>query len=417
MEQEKEDKKTQNDVEQKEEHKHHEEHHEHKHEIKEHHEKKSKFNSDFLIVCLILLLGVILIVNVVITANLNSKLKASVETAKELAKPAKIELTVIKNKKCTDCFDASEVLRAVKDSNVEITKQKDADLSSSEAKELISKYKIKKVPAVIIIGEISKVSLEGFDKKDDALVFSAPNPPFTDSSTGEIKGRVKALEIVDSSCKKCFDVKSLVDQLKGAGISISEEKTLEANSEEAKAMLSKYKIDFAPVLILSKDASSYEFINQVWPQVGTKENDGSYVMRLVNPPYVNLTTNEVKGLVDAVYLTDNSCTSCYDVKIHKTIIANPRGLNVVLNSEKTADISDGEGRQLLSKYNITLVPTIILSKEISAYPSIASLARFFSVKSDGAYVFTGVTSMGTYKDLEKGKVIEAKKQQQPEEGQ
>ena len=171
-------------------------------------------------------------------------------------------------------------------------------------------------------------------------------------------------------------------------------------------MISKYKLDFVPSIILSKDAVEYELINSVWTRLGTKENDGNYVMRMKNPPYINLTTNELKGMVDVIYLTDKTCKECYDVSIHRKQLG-AEGLNLGIKSEKTIDITDEDGKKLVAKYNITLVPTIILSKDITEYPASQSLAQLFYIKEDGSYIFKELGIVGDYMDISKGEVIKA----------
>ena len=368
--------------------------------------KSNKINEDKITLMLVALLGVILIINIFITAGLNKAIEGNIEKSKEQSMPARIELTVIKDSTCSECFDAGAVVKYVKSSKLNITKERTSDFSSNEAKALISKYGIKKLPSVILTGEIDKVNIEGFEKKEDALIFSLAPPPYIDVATKEVKGIVKVYSIVDSSCKECFDTDLFVSQLTGEGISIKSNQKLDINSAEAKDMISKYKLDFVPSIILSKDAVEYELINSVWTRLGTKENDGNYVMRMKNPPYINLTTNELKGMVDVIYLTDKTCKECYDVSIHRKQLG-AEGLNLGIKSEKTIDITDEDGKKLVAKYNITLVPTIILSKDITEYPASQSLAQLFYIKEDGSYIFKELGIVGDYMDISKGEVIKA----------
>ena len=160
---------------------------------------------------------------------------------------------------------------------------------------------------------------------------------------------------------------------------------------------------------MSKDAEAYGIIKTAWPAIGTKENDGSYVMRVAYPPIENLSTGKVMGLVKITYLTDKSCTECYDVNNHKQILTSPQSFAIMLDREETYDISDATGKELLSKYNITQVPTVILSEDVSVYPSSQAMKQFFSLEKDGSFVFRALQAVGTYKDLIKNEVV---KQQQ-----
>ena len=191
---------------------------------------------------------------------------------------------------------------------------------------------------------------------------------------------------------------------------ISEHKNLSSNSEEGKELIKKYSINFVPTIVLSKDAGAYAIIQQAWPQIGSKENDGSYVLRQVSPPFINLTTGKLRGMVDIMYLTDKSCSECYNVSLHRNIIVNPLSFAIRLDKEETFDASEAKGKELIAKYNITQVPTVILSSEVKVYPSNPVLKQFFSVEKDGSYVFRRLSSVGAYKDLQTNQIVKAPQQ-------
>jgi len=353
-----------------------------------------------------IILGMILILNILLTFNLNSELKKSAEEFNERLRPANIELILIKNSKCSDCFDLSQIISHIKNANVNITKQKTLEFDSKEVKQIISTYKIQKVPTIILTGEIDKVNIQGLEKKENALLFTKPEPPYTNAETGRIEGRVMLYQLMDLDCIKCGNLSFLISQIKAAGIKIYEEKDIEADSHEGKELMKKYNIDFAPTIILSKDADAYSIMQQAWPRVGSKESDGSYVLRTAYPPYINLTTDKLRGLVNIIYLTDKSCIDCYNVNRHREILASPQGFAMKLEKEEAIDINDAKGKEIVAKYNITNVPTIILYNDVEAYPSSQGLKQFFSLEEDGSYVFRKVQIVGTYKDLTTNQVVE-----------
>ena len=392
------------------EHKHHAE--EHKGEPKHHSASPKKDNLQNIFLALIVVLGIVLIVNLALTFSLSKSIGQKAEAAKENAKPAKIELTIIKNSKCSDCYDISAVSNYVKSLKVEVAKETALEFDSAEGRNLAAKYGIGKFPAAILTGEIDKAAIEGLEKREDALVFSQPQPPYTESPSGKIVGRTKLIVLKDSSCKDCADLASLITGIKNAGIRIVNEKVIDINSNEGKSLSKKYNIDFAPALMLSEDAGYYQLISEAWPNIGTKESDGSYVMRSATPPYINLTTGKLRGMVNAVYLADKSCAECYNVTIHREILAGQQGFGVKFEKEETVDAEDANGKEIIVKYNITKVPTIILSSEISSYPSSAGLAQFFSIEKDGSYIFRSLESVGTYKDLASNSIVRAQEQAQ-----
>lgn len=371
-----------------------------------------KINIDNIFIGLVILLGILVIINVLLAFNLNKETQKSVEAAKEKIKPARVELAAIKNSKCSSCFDASTLVSHVKNANVNITSERDFEFNSPEGRSLISRYKIEKIPTLIVTGEIDKISIQGLERKENALILTKISPPYTDVRTGEIKGRVALTYLKEPKCDKCLDLAPLINQIKSAGVKILEEKIVLTDSDEGKELLKKYGIDFAPTIILSKDADVYSLMQQAWPQIGSRENDGSYVFRggaqYPNLPSINLTTGQLRGLVDIAYLSDKTCSQCYNVQQHKQVLANSFAIHI--DKEEVYDVDDAKGKELIAKYNITQVPTVILSNEASVYPSSQALRQFFSVEKDGSYVFRKLSVVGTYKDLTTNQVVQAQQQ-------
>ena len=119
-----------------------------------------KFRIENIFIAVTVVLGIILIANIVLTYNLKNDMQKSADALKEKSKPAKIELAVVQNSKCNDCFDISTIVSHIKNSNVNITKQSAFEFDSKEGKGIISKYKIEKVPTVVLTGEIDKVKID-----------------------------------------------------------------------------------------------------------------------------------------------------------------------------------------------------------------------------------------------------------------
>ena len=387
----------------------------HKHEHHAVHHKAGskdfKLDANTIILGLIVILVVVMAVNVATSLNIGSQLKDKAQAAEEAAKPAKIGLAVITDSKCSDCTDIAPYVDFIKSSKVEITGEKTLEISSVEAKNLISKYGIKKIPSLVITGEIEKVKLDGFDNKDDALVLADISAPYTNTANGKIEGRVIAYYLLDPSCTKCNDLGPLIQQIKFSGVGIVEQKNLSIASGEGAALVQKYKMGFAPAFILSKEASVYPLMAQAWPQIGTIEDDGSYVLRTPYPPFINLTTKETRGIVDIIYLGDKSCTECYNVSMHKEILGSPQSFGIKIEREETFDISSAKGKELIARYNLTQVPTVIVSKEVSVYPSSEGLKQFFSVEKDGSFVFRAPNVLGNYRDLASNEIIKPQPQQ------
>ncbi|MEM3127007.1 MAG: hypothetical protein QW331_02985 [Candidatus Woesearchaeota archaeon] len=359
---------------------------------------------------LYVVVGIIVLIIGFNTFNLFSVqnlVQEKIKAAKEASKPATIQLTMITEENCPDCFDIATIYDGIKKLNVNVTKEN--RVASSAASDLIAKYQIKKTPTVIVTGELDKLTLQGFEKIEDAAIFTALKPIYFDPATGKKVGEVTLTIIEDKNCKECFDTKQVAISMKQLGVKITKERKLQKSNGEAAKLIAQYKIDKIPAIIFSKDFSAYTEFASEWKQLGTIEKDGSYVFRQVVPPYVELSTGKIVGLVTLTYITAADCKECYDVKMHKTILQN---FGVKITEEKTVDASQSD---LVKKYKISQVPTIILSADAKYYPALQQVwQQVGSVESDGTFVFRNVDAIGaTYKNLDKNEVI--KPQQNAEE--
>ena len=89
--------------------------------------------------------------------------------------------------------------------------------------------------------------------------------------------------------------------------------------------------------------------------------------------------------VIAIYLTDVSCSGCYDVSINSAILKGDYGLNL---TESYVDAGSEGGKKLIEKYNIVKYPTFILSSDAMDSELLSNVwASVGSVESDGALVF------------------------------
>ncbi len=320
---------------------------------------------------------------------------------------ANINLYVLKDPNCTDCIDLSPLVGSIKNANVKLQIQKEVTLGSDEAKALIPTYKIQKIPAVVITGEIDKLPPTTFEKRGDGLVYEPTTPPYTDVATGEVIGRIIATILNDTSCMVCFDVTKYLRLFEKAGFHLSTLKSVDSKTEEGQALIQNYKISKLPTLILSKDMGAYPNITQIWSQLGTIEADGSFILREANPPYRDLDTNKIRGLVGVMYLVYANCTQCYSVLVHKQIL---NGFGILFGEEKTYDAASDTGKSLVNKFNITKVPTVLLDSEGNAYPNLVRVWNQVGTIENNAFVFRRVESLGTYYDLASNQVVMAKKE-------
>ncbi|MBI3037376.1 hypothetical protein HYY73_06545 [Candidatus Woesearchaeota archaeon] len=332
--------------------------------------------------------------------TLSQKLDAMAAEAQELNRPAVIELTTI-GADCEECAPLQQAISMVEGAKVSITKTTTLGSKDSEAQELVVKYSIKRLPTVVITGEVDRISLTGFAKADDALIYSQ-QPPYVDAATGDVKGLVSLTYVNVSSCKECPDLMGVVQQLR-AQIKVADFKAVDKDSEEGKKLVVDYEMARLPGILISSDVNEYPLADQL-AQVGTVKKGGAIALGS-NAPYYNTSTGKVDGIASLILLNDSSCTGCYDVTMHLAIVKNR--FQVYFESIKSVDASSEEGRELVSKYSIKAAPTIILTGQVSAYTQLNAIwPSVGTVEKDGAYVFRQMTQIAgsPYKDLTTGKV-------------
>ena len=367
-------------------------------------EKKQKSNKFFktltalFVICILLLL---------FTGLYSSwkLMKSSATQKQEQPKQPEIELYKIIPADCKECFSADIIQQyAEQTANAKITNTKILKSNTDEAKEFIKKYDLKRLPALIITGEIEKVKLQNFQEKEDALIFDQTPPVYLDVASGKIKGKTTATVLYDTQCTDCFDVGMLAEQLKQIGVSVTIKK-IDYQSKEGKDLIKNYKIKKIPTLLLSKDAMEYDQIKTIWQQVGTQETDGMLVLRTINPPYINAQTGQRQEAPSIMYISDKTCDKCYNVTLHKKLLESNFGMK--FNEERFIDVASKDGNRIVSKYKITKVPTVLISSEAKEYNNFQKLWQSVGiVADDGSYVFTKLDLIegATYKDL-KNKII------------
>lgn len=288
---------------------------------------------------------------------------------------------------CDECFSLDLISSTLSQTaNVKISKEKSLNYNSSEAKKLIEKYNIKKIPALIISSrDISKINLdETIFRKDKNTAIFDKAVPYLDLSSSKITGIINMKEVYDSNCKECTSLSKLKTQLERSGIKIGGYDMVPYSSDEGKELISENSITFLPALLISKDIEEYW-----WAFSGIKsslaEKEDYY--RFSEPlfPYQDIATQQVKGKVKITYVTNNSCEDCLNIT---KIKASFQQLGVYIDSEKYADVNSIDGKNMLIKYNITAIPTLVLSKEIIDYTNIKStLEAVGTFEKDNAFVF------------------------------
>jgi hypothetical protein len=228
----------------------------------------------------------------------------------------KVSSIIISDNNCDVCTDLGLILQNLKQSGVFVDKEEEFDFSGTKAKELISKLDIEKLPALLLSDDIEaypdivqSMNRAGLKKQDYYIIES--QAPYIEAASGKLRGSAKLTFLDDSSCSECYDVKIHRSILTRLGLAIDEEEKIDTSSEEGKQLISQYDIESVPTIILTGDLEVYENFNNVWPQVGTVEDDGTYVFREITAMgqgmvYKDVATGEIKGLSPATQTEQSS---------------------------------------------------------------------------------------------------------------
>jgi hypothetical protein len=325
----------------------------------------------------------------------------------------RLTLTVITSAGCRDCSNVSAALAALRTLDANITRETTLDFADAKAKDLLQRYRADRVPTILVQGDTRDPRFTrawatfGVVREDGTVVFTGTQAPYLNVSTGKVEGLVTLTVLVDERCSLCPDYKTAVDQFRQVGLAIAEERRIDYNSTEGRALVRAYNLTKVPTVLLSPEAWSYSVVQEAWTNIGTREADGTLVLRQVNPPYRDLAAGHIAGLVTLVNVVDGQCTPCYDVAIHRQLFDR---FGIVFKQEDTHDIASVRGRALTAQYNITKVPTVLLSPEASLYPVLTQIwSQLGTNESDGWLVFRNMEALPNlvYYDTLAGKIVGA----------
>ncbi len=230
-----------------------------------------------------------------------SDLKRRAAIIAEANRPAELEIIVVEDPNCSDCFSVENSIEVLKSQNVKILSEKRLDMNSDEGRNVIDELGIKRIPNIVVKGEITKddtvksLLSQAGEVSGEVFYMSFVPPPYVDVESGEVKGRFRVTFLTDDSCSECYDIEGHRTALSNLGMNITDETTIDVSTPEGKNLISKYDIESVPTVLLFGDLGEYGSLEQVWPQVGSLEEDGTYVFRQVDimGTYKNLETGEM----------------------------------------------------------------------------------------------------------------------------
>lgn len=219
--------------------------------------------------------------------------------------------------------------------------------------------------------------------------------------------KIEVVFLTEADCEDCFPIKTAWMELyKSLPAEVTSEKEVPYDSDEGKLLAERYQIANIPALIVRGEIDK-ENIASFIMQAGKRVEDAA-VLSPSRPVYRELASGELVGRVRMKVLKDASCASCYDPSIHQSILLKQFGMSLAEIEEY--DAASREGRELISLYEITQLPTIILSQEATRYPSLKEAwGKIGSIETDGSLVFRDVQVLGMpYLDLQTQSIIDPK---------
>lgn len=295
---------------------------------------------------------------------------------------------------CKDCFDVNALYDSLtKENSFEVKNMVKYDYNSKEGKEAIEKYGLSSVPSLIVVSkDIEELGLnsEVFTFNKNYAIFNSA-VPYLDLDSGEIKGLVNITEVVNATCFDCSSLSNVKDQFESLGIKINNYKVSDISFSEGQNLVQENDLTLVPALLISKNIDEYKSLfSKLKDYFIEKEN--YYVLNFPAYPAYDINSGEVKGLVNATYVVNNSCENCFGVDLYKKQFM---GMGVVFQNESTLDISTDEGKLVLDKYNITSIPALVLSPGISDYnyliPFFNQIGTF---EKGGEFVFRDLDGFG-----------------------
>ncbi len=344
----------------------------------------------------------------------NTSLNQTDEPSQKVEEEPLVDIKLITYEGCADCESASILLEELKSMEADfafgIGKIDEISHDSGEGKEIIDRYELERLPTLILSRNASEdanfrqvwESQIGTIDDDGTFVFREQYPPYYHTGSGSVVGFVNGTVISPTNCTECGDLNVFFDFLSGdqVGMVFSEKTNLSESDPGAQALIERYNITKLPVFILKGDAGVYSVYETNIKSITSREDGDVYVLREAVPPYVDLSDNHsIKGIIDVIKIVDSECTECFDVDDLLGSLSSAFGFEI--RNESLVEVNTTAGSELVDEYNITHVPTVMISSDASVYPSFKDAWSTAGDLMNGWYIYRGHDGVAdlVYRDL------------------
>lgn len=242
----------------------------------------------------------------IVLSILGAKNKTQAAPTQPAAEPAEITVVLITDSTERNLVSLSSLVQQLRQiPELKIVAEKNFEKDSVESGQLIEKYKIERIPVVLLQGEAKKSAVLsqnwpglGTIESDGTMVLRNVPPIYLEVGTGNLRGETKAVFVSVPDKNGVFDAGLFGQILENAfGLTPVEQETISYNSVEGKALVEKYKLEKLPTVIISGDLEAYPGFPDSWKQAGSIEPDDSFVFRELDElngiKYLDLDKNEV----------------------------------------------------------------------------------------------------------------------------
>lgn len=232
---------------------------------------------------------------------------------------------------------------------------------------------------LVLLNLFRTYELESMLEKRINLEMLIPPPP-----------AFEAVILKDSSCHDCFNITSVLDQVRALDVNLTDVRIMEYQSKEASSLISRYNISFIPTLLLIGVPDDFRL-------KGFRAQDDTLILDENRPVYIDTESGRRIGMINITIIAAPSCKDCFDMELFVDQIrkvASVRGVN-------SFDWPSAEAQKYISAYRLTKLPAVVLSPDASRYASIVEQwSDLGSVESDGYFVFRNYGAFGDIKYLD-----------------
>lgn len=216
---------------------------------------------------------------------------------------------------------------------------------------------------------------------------------------------ISVVVVAAEDCDRCASLDPVLDVIRKQNVRLTESRIL-SSSAKGKDIIEKHGVEKLPSFTLEGELDKESAVQEILFKTGRIDGE-TFVFTAQSAPYMEVASGKMRGGVNITLLGDGTCNGCYDTKTNSQILRN---FGLLDPDMKDFDARSVEGRSIINRYSVRYVPTVLISGDVEAYPSLVNIwPKVGSIEKDGTYILReGVNQVGTYKDLWTGKITTPK---------